>query len=268
MGLEFATGIDVPRLPPAYQIAKPQVTEAASRRRGSPAFAVDKISQSESQAADFSRYRLRSVSVASSASLQLSLRTREGDTVTLSVNQTDAMARMRYAGQHADGGKVRLDEFSATSDRALSMSVVGDLSAAETAAIEGVLAKVEQLAAEFFSPADDGLMDGSLAKLQALGFDMNSLAELSLDMSMTQSVEVARVYAGPAKSGVGQLQRLAERDDGISQALGLLADAQRRLIAEAGAVLDAPSAVNLVKATLPSALQGRLSVLDPPFSAS
>ena len=67
---------------------------------------------------------------------------------------------------------------------------------------------------------------------------------------------------------MGQLQRLAERDDGISQALGLLADAQRRLIAEAGAVLDAPSAVNLVKATLPSALQGRLSVPDPPFTAS
>ena len=120
----------------------------------------------------------------------------------------------------------------------------------------------------FFSGSDDGVMVGSLAKLQAMDFDMSTLAELSLDMSMTQSVEVARVYAGPAKADVGQLQRLAERDDGIRQALDLLADAQRRLIADASAVLDAPSAVNLVQATLPSALQGRLPTSDGPFAAS
>jgi len=69
-------------------------------------------------------------------------------------------------------------------------SVEGALSAEESAAIDGLLVRVDELAGRFFS----GDVAGLLAQVGESAFDMEGLASFSLQMDMSRSVQATAVY--------------------------------------------------------------------------
>ena len=128
-------------------------------------------------------------------------------------------------------------------ERVVNMDVVGDLSDAEKAAVDSVLASVVNAVQSFFS----GNVGDAVAQLKAMDFDTGELAELSLNMSMSRSAEISKSYLGGAES----LQDLMSRDANVGQALEFIASEQKRLIDLAKDVLDAPSAARLVRSLVP-----------------
>jgi len=204
-------------------------------------------------AEEFSRFRMKSLDAELVTSLQLSLKTKEGDEITLDFNQVDVLQRTKFAGRSLEGDRVRVNSFNEETDRVVNMNVNGDLSDSEKAAVDSVLARVIEVANQFF----EGSVGAALNKLKTMEFDTGTLAELSLKMSMTKSVEFTRAYQG----GEDQLRRLAERDGGINNMLEFFADEQKKLIDMANEVLDGESAVKLVKSLLPPMLEEPLQAL-------
>ena len=133
----------------------------------------------------------------------------------------------------------------------VNVEVRGDLSNAEKEAINKVLSAVIEAADKFF----DGSLDKAMKQLMSMDFDTKELAEFSLQMNMSKSVEVTRAYQG----GRRHLANLADRDNGIMKVLKHFAREQHKLIELAGEVLNKESAVRLIKTLLPSMLEDPLT---------
>ncbi|MCP5179797.1 MAG: hypothetical protein H6993_07615 [Pseudomonadales bacterium] len=163
--------------------------------------------------------------------LSLAVRTREGDVVTLQFRQADFALRE----QSADG------ELSASGfERSISLSVAGDLSAAEAAAVDGVLAQVADQLSALYS----GDLNEAASKLANLDFGGDALASFALDFSRSTRQDVVQAYGG-AVPGDSVLAQLARGDAGVATLLDSLAWAQRDLMAGVASLFDAPSGVTL-----------------------
>jgi hypothetical protein len=207
---------------------------------------------------DFAALRARTVDRSRESTLALKLTTQEGDLVELTFRQLDVLTQTRLKGVTDSGDRVRASDTTGSSERNVNMQITGDLSDAEKAAIDSVLQNVVDVANQFFH----GDLQAAMAKMTDVQIDTGQLADVSLKMSMTQSSELNKVAIGDD----GQLQQLAHRETGVSQALEFLADQQRTLIAAAKTQFDDHSAVKLVKQLLPALL----APVDPngPTSAS
>lgn len=193
---------------------------------------------------DFAALRARTFDRSRESTLALKLTTQEGDLVELTFRQLDVLTQTRLKGVTDSGDSVRAIDAADSSQRNVSMQVTGDLSDAEKAAIDSVLQDVIDVANQFFH----GDLQAAMAKMADARIDTGQLADVSLKMSMSQSREMNKVTIGDD----GQLQQLAHRETGVSQALEFLADQQRTLIAAARTQFDDHSAVKLVKQLLPA----------------
>lgn len=152
---------------------------AASRCRGAHAEAPTTLSTGRAFAVDMSQAR----------SLQLDITTVEGDRVTLTLS--DARSLRLAASQTSDGPSSALAMDASLSMRGnLAYSVEGELSAEESATIDGLLARVDELAGRFFS----GDVAGLLAQAGESAFDMEGLASFSLQMDMSRSMQATAAY--------------------------------------------------------------------------
>lgn len=152
--------------------------DAASRCRGH-AKAPTTLSTGRAFAVDMSQAR----------SLQLAITTAEGDRVTLTLS--DARALRLAASQASDGVSSAFALDASLSTRGnLAYSVEGQLSAEESAAIDGLLARVDELAGRFFS----GDVAGLFAQVSETAFDMEGLASFSLQMDMSRSMQATAAY--------------------------------------------------------------------------
>jgi len=205
-------------------------------------------------------------------SLQLEIMTAEGDRVAISLS--DARAVQLAAYRAADSAATAVSLGASISARGnLAYTLEGELSAEETAAIEELLGRVDQLAGRFFS----GDMDGLLGQVGGFGFDIEELASFSLSMDMTQTVRATAAYRS--------VQAMAANDTGntdpfpdLPSFIGELdaartASAGRKdlfdeLLKAAAVVLDgdAPSASTLLDGVLSAldvAQPGRVIGADP-----
>jgi hypothetical protein len=182
------------------------------------------------KAASFSSY-----SEHNETEFSLELRTREGDVVALNYRQLD----YRSSAQSSNGASVNEQAL----ERMVSMSVTGDLSDAEFAAIDRMLAQVTAEAASFF----EGDLLGTAARLTSLDFDSEQLASFALDFTRTSQIQLTQVYTDSSQS----LSDLASRDSGVASLLEMLAATQRRLMEEAKVLFDAPSAAKFARSLIP-----------------
>lgn len=234
---------------------------AAMAQAGSmnPAAASDPASQRTVERLDteaFDRYRLKQRSVTLTTSLQLELETREGDRIVLDFSQMDLRESTGFRGVDADGARVRLREFSEESQRLVSLEITGELSEEERAAIDGVLAQMVDMADAYFG----GSMEATVARLNEMDFDTESLLDVSFQMSVSRRMEVSRGY-GNAEEG---LTRLASRDSEVRNTLEFFADGQRRILESAQEVMRRASAAKMVRALLPAMLEGSRDVERAP----
>ena len=215
----------------------------------------------EVAAEEFARFRKRELNAELATSLVLELTTSEGDSVRLDFSQLDVLERSSFKGVTEDGGRTRSRSSEESSERLVNMSVDGELNAEEKASIDAVLKEVIGVANKFFN--ND--LSAAVSKLESMEFDMATLADFSLKMSMSRSVEYSKTVGGselPEQSTLDGLKRLADRDGEISKVLEFFASEQRRLIDSASEVLDRPSAVKMVKSLLPPMLEDPFAILS------
>ena len=203
----------------------------------------------------FDRLRMREVERSLETTLSLDLTTRDGDKVTLDFRQLDVSSSTRVRGALVDGGRARHMDRSNSFDRFVNMDVQGELSDAEKAAIDEVLATVIDTANHFFG--GDSIRT-TMQKLTSMDFDLAELADFSLKMSVEKSVSVDRMYKRPDQP----LQVLADQDAQIAQTLEFFASEQRNMIDMARTGFDDESAVRLVNNLLPPMLDGLLGELQ------
>ncbi|MBK9132141.1 MAG: hypothetical protein IPM20_10975 [Gammaproteobacteria bacterium] len=153
--------------------------DAAHRCRGAHAKAPTTLSTERALAVDMSQSR----------SLQLDITTAEGDRVTLTLS--DARSLRLAASQALDGASSAFALDASVSMRGnIAYSVEGELSAEESAAIDGLLARVDELAGRFFS----GDIAGLLTQAGESAFDMEGLASFSLQMDMSRDMQATAAY--------------------------------------------------------------------------
>lgn len=197
----------------------------------------------EVSADEFSKYRMIETSKKMETNLEFSLKTQEGDEITLSFNQLDVQEMSRFGGKTLEGQRIRDFDFNESSERLVNMDVAGELDADEYAAVQSVLSSVVEAVQSFFT----GDMMSAMSKLKAMDFDSSELAELSLNMSMSKSAEITKGY----HNGDDRMHDLRNRDADVVNALEFMANEQKRLIDVASEVLEMPSAVKMVKALIP-----------------
>lgn len=181
------------------------------------------------KAASFSSY-----SEHNETEFSLELRTREGDVVSLNFRQLDY--RSSAQGNGASVSEQGLE-------RLVNMSVTGDLSDAEVAAIDRMLNQVTDEAGSFF----EGDLLATAARLTALDFDSEQLASFALDFTRTSQIQLTQVYTDSNQS----LSDLASRDSGVASLLEMLAATQRQLMEDAKTLFDAPSAAKFARSLIP-----------------
>lgn len=139
--------------------------------------------------APLSTGRAFAVDMSQARSLQLDITTVEGDRVTLTLS--DARSLRLAASQASDGASSALAMDTSLSTRGnLAYSVEGELNAEESAAIDELLARVDELAGRFFS----GDIAGLLTQVSESAFDMEGLASFSLQMDMSRSMQATAAY--------------------------------------------------------------------------
>jgi len=232
---------------PAAALVSGEESVADAKPHG-PRFPIAEVS-----AEDFKRYRLRQLSTQLETSLKLELKTQDGDVITLDFSQLDIVEATRFRGRTHDGERYRVNSYYESTKRVVNVEVRGELSNAEKEAINKVLSAVIEAADKFF----DGSLDKAMKQLMSMDFDTEELAEFSLRMNMSKSVEVTRAYQG----GRRNLAHLADRDNGIMKVLKHFAREQHKLIDLASEVLNKESAVRLVKTLLPPMLEDPLTAL-------
>lgn len=210
-------------------IPRTAAPSATDLLRAAPQSVRSAATDAYDRAASFSSYSERN-----ETEFSLELRTREGDVVSLNFRQLDYRSS-------AQGNGTSVSEQGL--DRMVNMSVTGDLSDAEFAAIDRLLAQVTEEAASFF----EGDLLATAARLTSLDFDSEQLASFSLDFTRTSQIELTQVYTDSSQS----LSDLASRDSGVASLLEMLASTQRQLMEDAKVLFDAPSAAKFARSLVP-----------------
>lgn len=196
------------------------------------------------------QFRMQHLAASTRTSLELELTTREGDRVVLDFSQMDALVRTRFRGVDGDGTRFSAAASALSTEQVVNLEITGDISEEEKAAIGALLDRILEVANAFFegTPAD------ALARVQDMGFDGGTLAEVSLEMRMTHSVELTRAFT----RGDDALRSLAQRDADVRRSLHALGESQRGLVEEAKNVLDDRGAARVVRSLLPPMLDAPL----------
>jgi hypothetical protein len=184
--------------------------------------------------------RSESASLRAETSLSFELTTREGDVVSFDFRQADFMSMLAdERGIAAEAGF----------ERRLSMSITGDLSDKELAAIDNMIAKVAEEASALF----EGDLGEAAMRLASLGFESDALAAFSLDFRQSSYQSITRVYGQDAR-GTSGLADLARRDSSVAGLLDGIAAMQRRLIDDAKALFAPLDAARLGRSVVPAVL--------------
>lgn len=151
--------------------------------------------------------------VALSESFELSVTTREGDRLRISIAQASVSAAT--VEKTADGfagsaGMLQVGQFQ--------VAIEGQLNNDERAALESLLGQVQELASRFYA----GDLTGAFDRALALDLDGTQLASMSLSLTQTSVRQVSEAYrsvagqAAPVSAVNNQLRDYAE---GLLQAL-------------------------------------------------
>lgn len=174
-----------------------------------------------------SRYRAK---LAIEDKLDMTVETRDGDTITISI---EALQKMRingadwngmtgFAGLQGDGS---LSTFKGMYSESMLFEVDGELDDAEKAALDDLIVSIMDLADSFYA----GDMASALDKASQLSIDPAELASMSLEMTQTQYMRTsAATYRDVAGYGADREQS-APRADKSGRGLDGLGDYVKNL---------------------------------------
>lgn len=130
-----------------------------------------------------------------SASMQLEMKTKEGDIVKISFQQRSEVSSAKAVSSDKDGTK-SVQQFSAFKETGWEISVNGHLSEKELESLSKVIKDVQKLGASFFS----GDLSSAMKQAESLGMGANELASFSLSMQQIQTYQSVSAYESTKKS--------------------------------------------------------------------
>ncbi|ARN75667.1 DUF5610 domain-containing protein [Oceanicoccus sagamiensis] len=152
-------------------------------------------------------------------SVELSLKTQDGDLVTLSFSS--ALASDSSAAAVGRGGQAALAyERNSSFSSSFNLSVQGELDAGERKALNGLLEQVSALSDEFFN----GDFDRAFAMAMDFEMDSSEFSAMSLDIGRSTSAAMVESYTASvgADAAVAGLTGLS---DNVEQLLAMLENA-------------------------------------------
>lgn len=216
----------------------------------SPGLIQDRGNLQNSQFSSHSRKQ--SVNAYESLNTGLTIKTREGDIVTLSSNSFSQLDAFEYNSRgeiRTDSGNARASqhtrEITLTTGEQFSFSVQGDLNEQELADIEAIVKGVDSIAAE----VAQGDMEGAVEKAMSMG-NYSSVSMYSADISHERSYSVAEetrsLTHGPLSGSAPALgtggensQRSLAADSFIEKMAQLIEDQEAKMLAKAQQPLGA-----------------------------
>jgi hypothetical protein len=197
----------------------------------------------DSSVPSVSRYRAR---LYTEQTLDLEVKTRDGDTITISI---DALQKMRVNGADWNGmtgfaglqGDGTLESFKGMYSESSLFEVDGELDDAEKAALDDLIGSIMDLADSFYG----GDMADAMDKASQLSLDPAELASMSLEMTQTQYMRTStRTYqdvSGYGSDGNNQTQG-TQRAGRANHGLAGLADYVKNLreLAEKASNMKSP----------------------------
>lgn len=171
------------------QSQTPLVTQAVDSDNQSNTIGSSQSNATQSQLQttqiEFSKTR----DVQATRSFELSIKTQEGDTVNLSIEKFYNKQVSKEATFNQDGFSVNIDR-QVQKGKEISYQVSGDINEQEQAAIDKLIKNVDRLADKFYS----GNFAGALQKATRIGIDADQLANFSLNLQSSKTVEVTKTY--------------------------------------------------------------------------
>ena len=143
------------------------------------------VSQVQSREIEFSKTR----DVQRSSSFELSISTQEGDTIKLNIEKSFSKQVSKQATFDENGFNVSIDR-QVERGKEISYQVSGDINEQEQAAIDKLIKNVDRLADKFYS----GNFAGAFQKASRIGIDADQLANFSLNLQSSKTVEVTKTY--------------------------------------------------------------------------
>lgn len=124
-----------------------------------------------------------------SRSFDLSIQTQEGDTVSLNIERFFNKQVKKEASFDGEALVVNIDK-SVERGASVSYQVSGDINEQEQEAIDALIKNVDRIADKFF----DGNLSGAFRKASRVGIDSEQLANFSLNLQSSRTVEVSKIY--------------------------------------------------------------------------
>ena len=156
-----------------------------SADEGASPISQQTISTAQLNLIEFSKTK----SIQRSSSFDLSIKTQEGDTVTLSIEKFFNKQVSKEAVINDDGFTVNIDK-QVERGKEISYQVSGDINEQEQAAIDALIKKIDRLSDKFYS----GNLAGAFQKATRIGIDSEQLANFSLNLQSSKIVEVTKTY--------------------------------------------------------------------------
>lgn len=169
---------------------------------------------------------LQSLVSHNSQSVDIQVKTREGDTVSIRFNQSGSSSQTSFQAEQRES-QFSLYQQSSSFESSFSFSVDGDLNEGEKQSISDLLDKINQVSDEFFN----GNVKTAFEHALKVGFDTEQIAAFSLDLNMKSSIEAIMAY-----QQVAMLEQIFNTDL-IAQARDFLAETNH-FIAESRSLFD------------------------------
>lgn len=199
----------------SFENKKNNLSGQLVEKKTSPVYADFLIQQANDQPKQVEFSKIRNVEKL--RSFELSIQTQEGDTINVNVQKSLSKQVTKQAELSEEG-------FSATyskevqRDKQVSYEVAGNISDAEQTAINALLKKVNRLADKFF----DGNVINAFKKATRIGIDSEQLANFSLNVQSTRTVEVTKTYRevqgiSPTQQTQSPVETLGEFVGGVAE---------------------------------------------------
>jgi hypothetical protein len=188
-------------------------SHAATKAAGStPAASIQ--AQHQTTQIEYSKIR----DVQASRSFELSIKTQEGDTVNLRIQKFYNSQVSKEAIFNEDGFTVNIDR-QVQKGKEISYQVNGDINDKEQAAIDKLIKNVDRLADKFYN----GNFAGAFQKATRIGIDADQLANFSLNLQSSKTVEVTKTYK--EVQGIPAAQQAPSPVESIGEFIGEVAQA-------------------------------------------
>ncbi len=176
-----------------------------------------------------SRMAMQGVATNISHSVEIKVMTKEGDLITISMNQVGASSSSALQMEQGDS-KLSISSESYSLSSGFSMSIEGDLNKHEEKSLAKLIKKMSKVSDKFFK----GDIESAFKHAQKIGLDTKHLASFEMGLKMEKSVQAVAAY---------QQTTLPEQDvntDMLKQASNFLAET-KEFLADTDTMLESLS---------------------------